>query len=63
MSHDDDIARLRAEMDQAAAGLKEVARNLWTFYTELTEAGFSEDQAMMFAHAFLAGLIAGGRRR
>jgi hypothetical protein len=53
----DDIARLRAESDQAAAGLQEVARNLWAFFSELLEQGFTADQAMTFTQVFLVGML------
>lgn len=51
---EDVVARLRAEMDQQLAGLKEVAANLWGFYSEAVEQGFTPDQAMMLTLGLLS---------
>jgi hypothetical protein len=59
---DDPLARLRAEMDQAREGLKEVAANLHAFFEESVEQGFSEEQAFRLTRDFLAQMsrAAGG---
>lgn len=57
MSHDDDVARLRAELDQAAAAVKEVGATLWAFYSALTEQGFASAQAMTLTATWLSGML------
>lgn len=46
MSASDEIARMRAEMDQAKEGLRGLAQTLATFYRELESSGFSNEQAL-----------------
>jgi hypothetical protein len=57
---DEEIARMRAEMDQAREGLKEYTATLWTFYSELLEQGFTEAQALRLTVQFVKGASAGG---
>lgn len=51
--NEDDLARMRAESDQAREGLKEVASNLWAFYAELRQEGFTRTQAMSLTQNML----------
>jgi hypothetical protein len=57
VSHEDDVARLRAEMDQAASAAKEMARAMRSFYAELSEQGFSEEQAMTLTLGWLTAMV------
>ncbi|HMF60997.1 MAG TPA: hypothetical protein VK595_11535 [Vicinamibacterales bacterium] len=54
---DDPIARLRAEMDQAREGMKEMAGSLWAFYSELTGQGFTSEQAFAMTLALMTNMI------
>ena len=54
MGDDDLIARLRAEMDQAREGMKELAQNMWAFYGGLRDAGFSKAQAFTLTRDLMA---------
>lgn len=56
----DDMARLRAEMDQAKEGVREFAKTLWAFYSELTAQGFSEPAALALAIQFLIESVGQG---
>jgi hypothetical protein len=57
MAPDDDIARLRAESDQAKEGMKEFAGNLWAFYSALLEEGFDPSQAITLTLSFLGETV------
>lgn len=57
MSAEDDIARMKAEMDQGREGLKEFAGSLWAFYAALIEKGFKEDQALKIMLAWFNSLL------
>ncbi len=46
MSATDDLARMRAEMDQGREGAKELARTLAGFYKELRSSGFNRKEAL-----------------
>lgn len=46
MSAEDEIARMRAEGDQARAGSGEFAGTLGAFYTSLTSAGMFPEHAL-----------------
>jgi hypothetical protein len=50
----DPIARMRAEMDQAREGIKEIPGVLWGFYTSAVEAGFSEAEAFRLTLKYMA---------
>ena len=54
----DDLAQLRAAIDQAKAGSQEIAGALWTFYAALVEEGFHPDQAMMLTVTWFQNLVA-----
>lgn len=47
MSHEDDLARMRAVFDQAREGLAEMAGMMVTYYRSLVEAGMDPDQAIL----------------
>jgi hypothetical protein len=53
----DDMARLRAEMEQAKEGGKEFAKNLWAFYSECVEQGFDTDQAMALTITYMQNVL------
>jgi hypothetical protein len=57
MADDDPIARLRAEMDQARAGMTEFAGALWGFYSGLVDAGFTPEQAMTLTSELLVAQV------
>ena len=57
MSHDDEMARMRAEVDQAKAGLAEVAGSCWAFYAALLDEGFDAGQAIKITVAWLTAMI------
>jgi cyclopropane fatty-acyl-phospholipid synthase-like methyltransferase len=57
MNEDDAIARMRAEMDQAKEGLKEVAGSLWTFYSALCEEGFADEAALEITITWFTQLL------
>lgn len=59
MSGGDDFARLRAELDQARAGMKELGGNLRAFYEGLVEAGFSRREAFSLTATALAAMLHG----
>jgi cyclopropane fatty-acyl-phospholipid synthase-like methyltransferase len=57
MSQEDDLARLRAEMDQAREGMKEVAASCWAFYAALQEEGFEAGQALKITISWLTEML------
>jgi hypothetical protein len=59
MDPNEEMARLRAEMDQAVEGIRETARGLWTFYSECHEQGFDPDQAFALTATFLVEMWRG----
>lgn len=50
---DDEMARLRAAVDQAKEGMKEFAGSLWAFHSQLIEEGFAPDEAFALVLTFL----------
>jgi hypothetical protein len=57
MEYEDELARLRAQTDQAREAIREVALNLWAFHTALTDAGFNEEQALVLTIEMLSGCL------
>lgn len=57
MAAADDLARMRAEMDQGREGMKELAGSAHAFFSALLEAGFSEDHAIGLTGLWLTNLI------
>lgn len=57
-THDEDLARLRAEMDQAREALRELGRSLKGFYDGLLESGFTDEQAVQLTQTFLGQSLA-----
>jgi len=55
--HDADLARMRAEIDQAREGLKELAGVLSAFYRELFASGFTKDQALDLTKTWLLHML------
>lgn len=60
MSHEEDLARMRAEMDQAKEGLREFAGSIRVFYLELIEAGFTSNEAMALTVAWITAMLKRG---
>ena len=56
----DIIARQRAEMDQAIAPMPIFATALHHYYKALTDAGFSESQALELTLQWQAHILRGG---
>lgn len=54
----EELARIKAEMDQAIAGLGETARALRALFTELQSEGFDEAQAMRLTSTWLRAMLA-----
>lgn len=58
--HDDffeqQMAKLKAEGDQAIEGLKIMARGTHAFYSELRTQGFGHEEAMMLTSVWLQGM-------
>jgi len=54
MSAADDMARLRAEADQAMEGMKEFAGLVWSFYSSLIAQGFKADQALQLSLTYVS---------
>lgn len=61
MDPNDEIARLRADGDQAKEGMKELAGTTWAFYAALTDEGFAPDEALALTAAWITALAGGGR--
>lgn len=59
MGDDDPVARLRAEMDQAREGMKELARNVYAFYAASSEAGFTDEQAFDLTREWVREMVRG----
>lgn len=57
MSAADDLARMRAEMDQGREGMKELAGTTHAFFSALLEAGFSQENAIGLTGLWLTNLI------
>lgn len=55
--YEDEMARLRAELDQAREGLRELAAALWTLYRELTQQGFTHRQAFELTATWLVEMV------
>lgn len=57
MATSDELARLRAEMDQGRETMRELAGTTYAFFSGLTAAGFEEDQALQLTQTWLTNLI------
>lgn len=60
MSHEDEVARLRAEMDQARAAMAEVAGGTRSFFSALLDTGFDEGQALWLTSNWMVALVRNG---
>ena len=60
MTPEDPLPKLRADLDQAIAGMAEVARLLHGYFTQLVAAGFSERQALTMTVACQRHLLTNG---
>ena len=60
-SHEQELARLRAEADQAVAGIGEFARAVAKFNASLQQHGFNERQAMELTAAWITAMAASVR--
>jgi hypothetical protein len=56
----EDAERLRAEMDQALAGLADVAQSIRAFHLGLTAQGFTEAQALKLTSAWMVTTMTQG---
>jgi hypothetical protein len=54
MSAQDDMARLRAEADQAKEGMKEFAALVWGFNSALVAEGFKPAEALQLSVTYVA---------
>ncbi len=57
MATSDELARLRAEMDQGRETMRELAGTAYAFFSGCTLAGFSDDQALQLTQTWLTNLI------
>lgn len=57
MSHEDDLARMRAASDQAREGLAEMAGMMATYYRSLLEAGMDPDHAILLTVSYQQTLM------
>ncbi len=57
MATSDELARLRAEMDQGKETMRELAGTTYAFFSGCTLAGFSDEQALQLTQAWLTTLI------
>jgi hypothetical protein len=57
MAASDEIARMRAEMDQGREGAKELARTLGGFYKECRSSGSSRGQALELTKLWFTSLL------
>jgi hypothetical protein len=55
--HDEELARLRAQLDQAKEATKELAGTLWSFYSALVEEGFDGPAALSLTNSFLGAMF------
>jgi hypothetical protein len=56
-SREELLAKFRADADQAAAGVAEVAKIMRAYYTELCEEGFNESQALTLVVSYQSTLF------
>lgn len=59
-THDEALAALRAQMDQAVASMGEIARASRAFFLALVDEGFSEREAMTLTTTWLATMLTAG---
>ena len=50
---DDELARLRAEMDQAKESGRDIAAGAWAFYSGAVDSGFNVEQAFELTCSYL----------
>lgn len=55
--HDDELARMRAQLDQVKEATKELAGSLWGFYSALTAEGFSPSEALILTGNFMSAMF------
>ncbi len=57
---EDPLPKLRADLDQAIAGMAEFARLVHGYFTQCVAAGFSERQALSLTVAYQRHLLSNG---
>lgn len=55
--NEDELTRLRAQMDQAREGMREIAGSCWAFYSALVDEGFTPGQALDVLQTWLAATV------
>ncbi len=60
MTPEDPLPKLRADLDQAIAGMAEFARLVHGYFTQCVAAGFSERQALSLTVAYQRHLLTNG---
>ncbi len=60
MKPDDPLPKLRAELDQAIAGMAEFTRLMHGYFTQCVTAGFSERQALTMTVAYQRHMLTNG---
>lgn len=60
-AHEDELAALRAQADQAKATMGELASTLAEFRRSLIEEGFAPAEALMLCATWLTALMAGAQ--
>ena len=51
------------EMEQAEAGIRDLAKLMRSFYNNLADEGFDDPQALTLTRQYLASVIRGGIKR
>lgn len=60
-AHEEELAALRAQADQAKASMGELAGTLAEFRTSLVSKGFTSSEALMLCATWLTAAMAGAK--
>jgi hypothetical protein len=60
-THEEQLALLRADTDQAREAMREVARMLASLRAELLDSGFTQTEALILCGQAMISFISGGK--
>lgn len=60
-SHEEQLAAMRAETDQAREATREVATLMWAYFSALQSAGFNMAQALTLTVGYQGALLANNK--
>jgi len=61
-THEEELAALRATVDQGREAVREMAKMVWSMYAELVDLGFNEMQSLSLCSKAMQTLMTMGQK-